>query len=39
MNILTDIPEILDFCELVQKHLWNVSQKFEKDSLSRTRDI
>ena len=29
MNILTDIKETLNFFELVQKHLRNVSRKFE----------
>ena len=39
MNRLTDIQQILNHLELVYKHPGNVSRKFEKDSLSRTRDI
>ena len=39
MNRLTDIQEILNYFELVQKHPRNVSREFEEDSSSRTTDI
>ena len=39
MNRLKDMQEIWNYFKLVQKHPRNVSQKFEKDSSSRTTDI
>ena len=39
MKRLTDIQEILNYIELVQKHPSNVSQKLEKDISSTTGDI
>ena len=39
MNRLTDIQEILNYFELVQKHPGNVSQRIEEDSSSTTGDI
>ena len=39
MNRPTDIQEILNYFELVQKYPRNVVQKFEKDRSSTTGDI
>ena len=38
-NRLTDIQEILNYSELVNKHLRNVSKRFQKDISSRSGDI
>ena len=36
---LTDIQNIQNYLELVNQHLSNVSEKFQKDILSRSEDI